>query len=51
MNLQEQGFRFVCRARSFCWVHPAEVNTTDIDCTDMDDAQFDVFVKSTTEAA
>ncbi len=41
MSLQELGFRFIHRDGG-CkgWTHPAEVLPTDIDCTDMSDAEF-----------
>lgn len=44
MNLQDQGFRFVKRGESFNWTHPSELLSTDIDCTDMTDAEFEAFV-------
>lgn len=45
MTLPEQGFRFVLRKDEgrlvTGWVHPAEVRSGDIDCTDMDDDTFE----------
>lgn len=47
MSLQDQGFRFVCRGpEKFEWVHRLEMLPTDIDCTHMDDAEFDAFVEA-----
>ena len=45
MNLQQAGFRFVRRAAEFHWVHPLEVRADDLDCTDMDDVQFEQAVR------
>jgi hypothetical protein len=39
MNLLEQGFRFVQRGKEFLWVPILEPG--DIDCTDMDDEEFE----------
>lgn len=40
-TLKDQGFRFMRRANgSFDWVHPAEKQPTDFDCTDMTDDEF-----------
>ncbi len=44
MTLQQQGFRFVRRGSDFRWVHPADVLSTDVDCTDMTDERFEAFV-------
>jgi hypothetical protein len=53
-NLKDDGFRFVRRGSSFGWVHPAEVQADDLDCTDMDDDEFENAVRevqATTKAA
>jgi hypothetical protein len=44
MTLQEQGFRFICRDGACNWMHPAEVQPNDVDCTDMDEDEFEAFV-------
>jgi len=44
MSLQKQGFRFVRRGVEFKWVHKNEVLRSDLDCTDMSDAQFEAAV-------
>lgn len=44
MNLREQGFRFVQRGAEFKWVHPADVQPSDVDCSDMSDEEFAAFV-------
>ena len=46
MSLQEQGFRFVLRGANFRWLHFAETEISDVDCTDMTDAQFEKVVES-----
>lgn len=46
MTLQDQGFRYVMRGSVFTWVHPTEVLPTDVDCSDMSDAEFEAFVQS-----
>jgi hypothetical protein len=48
-TLQDHGFRFmVNQDRKGCdWIHPAEVSLKAadwIDCTDMNDAEFDAFM-------
>lgn len=46
-NLRDAGFRYVYRCSGdFTWVHPAEVLSSDVDCTDMDDEEFERFVVS-----
>lgn len=46
------GMRFVCRSpEHFAWVHQLEVLPSDIDCTHMDDAEFDAFVEAQQAAA
>lgn len=44
MTLRDQGFRFVKRGADFKWVHPADVQPSDVDCSDMSDDEFTVFV-------
>lgn len=53
MTLKDKGFRFVYRlgyGREFgcdyTWSHPAELQPTDVDCTDMSDDDFQLFVQS-----
>jgi len=45
MSLQKQGFRFVRRNGGFRWVHKNELVQSDLDCTDMSDAQFESAVR------
>lgn len=45
MSLQDEGFRFVWQNQEFNWVHPAEITEGVVDCTDMNDAEFEAFVK------
>lgn len=33
----------------YTWLHPAEIPEGAVDCTDMDDAEFDAFVRSRQE--
>lgn len=40
----KRGMRFVDRAGDFNWRHKLEMLPGDIDCTDMDDAQFEAQV-------
>ena len=40
-QLQAQDFRLIRRGVAFYWTHPAEVKADDLDCTDMDDEQFE----------
>lgn len=40
-TLADIGFRFIRRGKDFNWVHPAEMRTLDIDCTDMSDEDFE----------
>ena len=44
MTLRDQGFRFIKRGNEYKWSHPADVQHSDIDCTDMDDDAFAAFV-------
>lgn len=44
MTLRDQGFRFVKRGADFKWVHPADVQPSDVDCSDMSDDEFAAFV-------
>jgi hypothetical protein len=39
------GMRFVRRGpNEYRWVHPLDMRDTDTDCTDMSDAEFEMFV-------
>ena len=38
------GMRFVMRGAAFLWVHPAEMLASDVDCSDMSDAEFEAQV-------
>ena len=49
MTLPEQGFRFVNRQGAFKWVHPLEVQASDVDCSDMNDEQFAAYVATLPE--
>jgi hypothetical protein len=44
-GLRGQGFRFVYRAGTYMWLHPVHMQNNDIDCTDMDDAEFEAFTR------
>lgn len=44
MTLRDQGFRFVKRGADFKWVHPADVQPRDVDCSDMNDDEFSELV-------
>lgn len=44
-GLRGQGFRFVYRAGTYMWVHPVYFHDGDIDCTDMDDVEFEAFTR------
>lgn len=44
MNLKDQGYKLVLGKRGVQWVHPSEVTSTDVDCTDMTDDEFDAFI-------
>ncbi len=46
MTLREQGFRYIKRGEEFMWVHPADLQASDVDCTDMNDDEFAAFVAS-----
>lgn len=45
MTLLDEGFLLVLRDRKARWVHPAEKRPTDLDCTEMDDAEFEMVVR------
>jgi hypothetical protein len=49
-TLQDLGCRFVCRDGSFTWRHPLELQSGDVDCTDMDDEHFERFVIALAQA-
>lgn len=42
--LRDQGFRFVYRKGAFLWAHPTTLLADDVDCTDMTDEEFELFV-------
>lgn len=43
-NLSSRGFRFVFTAAGlYRWVHPLEMPAGAVDCSDMDDEQFESF--------
>ena len=44
-TLKQQGFRFVFRTGAFKWTHKNEMLAGDIDCTDMNDQEFEQFVQ------
>jgi hypothetical protein len=45
-TLQDQGFRFMhLGGTDYRWVHPLEVRSSDVDCTDMDDDAFEAYVR------
>ena len=48
MSLKDQGFRFIYVNGAFCWLHPAEIQIPAdvVDCTDMSDEEFDLFVRA-----
>lgn len=47
MTLKNSGLRFVCRGhRDFRWAHPLEMLSSDIDCTEMSDSEFEALVAS-----
>lgn len=47
MSLATHGFRFVKRTDgTFTWVHKNEMLSSDTDCTDMTDAQFEATVRA-----
>ncbi len=39
-----KGFRFVARGSVLNWVHATEMKTSDVDCTDMTDAELEAQV-------
>ena len=45
MHLQTQGFRFIDRNGDFNWRHTNQLQAGDIDCTDMDDEEFEAQVR------
>lgn len=45
-----EGFRFVHREKTWLWVHPNLLRSSDIDCTDMPDDEFESFVETVTNA-
>jgi hypothetical protein len=49
-TLKDQGWRFVLRAGEFRWTHPLEIQSADVDVTDLDDDAFEAFVRENTAA-
>lgn len=39
MHVTTTGFRYVARGSKIRWMHPAEMQQGDVDCTDMDDLE------------
>jgi hypothetical protein len=53
-HLAAQGFRFLRCNGVFAWAHPLELKSSApdfLDCTDMDDAEFERVVRATPGAA
>ena len=48
MSVKFQGFRFIRRGTAFRWCHVAEMLSTDVDCTNMTDDQFESAVREVT---
>lgn len=48
MTLRKQGFRYIKRGDEFKWVHPADLQAGDTDCTDMGDDEFAAYVAAHT---
>lgn len=46
MTLHDQGRRYVFRDGAFVWSHPADMTSGDMDCTDMNDDEFETFVEA-----
>lgn len=46
MSLKDLGFRYVFQNEKFSWLHPANINPNSVDCTDMPDAEFELFVEN-----
>lgn len=46
MSLQDDRFRFIQRGDRFTWKHRNETELSDVDCTDMTDAQFERLAES-----
>lgn len=46
MTLQQQGHRFTFHAGIYTWTHPALMTAEHVDCTDMDNDLFAVFVEN-----
>lgn len=43
--MREQGYRLVYRSGSITWTHPLEFQPGDIDVTELDDDQFEQFMR------
>lgn len=51
MSLKDEGFRWIFRPTlrdKFAWIHPAEIQEGDVDCTDMGDEEYTCFVEDNT---
>jgi len=48
MSLKQQGFKFIRRGNGFKWCHMNELLASDLDCTDMSDAEFEQAVREVT---
>lgn len=46
MSLQDDGFRFIQCGDRFTWKHRNEIKPSDVDCTDMDDTEFEALVEA-----
>lgn len=44
-TLSAQGYRFIYRDGRYLWAHALEMQAGDVDCSDMDDAEFEQFVR------
>jgi hypothetical protein len=45
-----ENMRFIKRGTEYQWVHRLEMLPDDVDCTHMDDAEFEAYVRSQVEA-
>lgn len=51
-GVNSNGHHFVRRGHAFNWVHPLDMHDGDVDCTFMDDAEFDAeFEQAVAEVA
>ena len=44
--LKDLGYRYIYQDSKFRWIPPTEINDNSIDCTDMPDAEFELFVEN-----